>query len=208
MKRLSHFRVRRRMVSIGAAALFGSAASRAVSQGASSGAAANLEDAPEAAFLHRPWPADRATPPLALPNHDGGRWDLADARGRVVVLNFWASWCEPCRTEMPSLELLAHRHERDGLVVMAVNHRETDTAIRRFLDQMPISLPILRDVDGAVARDWGVRMFPTTVLVGRDGRARFSVIGEADWLAPDLRSLLAPLFAERAAFSFQREEKS
>ena len=153
----------------------------------------------DVAPLHRPWPPARATPPLALADHDGGRWSLHDARGQVVVLNFWASWCEPCRTEMPSLELFAQRHERDGIVVMAVNHRETDAALDRFLQQMPISLPILRDTDGAAARDWGVRVFPTTVLVGRDGRARFSVIGEADWLAPELRNLLAPLLAEPGA---------
>ncbi|MBW7923151.1 MAG: TlpA family protein disulfide reductase [Burkholderiaceae bacterium] len=139
--------------------------------------------------------------------HGGGRWSLADARGSVVVLNFWASWCEPCRTEMPSLELFGRRHERGNVAVVAVNYRETDAAIRRFLEQMPVSLPILRDADGAAARDWGVRVFPTTVLVGRDGRARFSLIGEADWLAPALDELLAPLLAERAAFRFVRPEQ-
>src|SRR5690606_33531741 len=93
----------------------------------------------EAPLVHRPWPAGRPTPPLVLPLHDrGGAWSLDEARGLVIVLNFWAGWCEPCRTEMPSLELFAQRHEHDGLVVMAVNHRETDAAIDRFLGQMPI----------------------------------------------------------------------
>ena len=147
--------------------------------------------------LRRPWPSNRATPPLALPGYEGPAWSLQAARGKVAVLNFWAGWCEPCRAEMPSLELLAARHEADGLVVVAVNHRETDAAIRRFLDQMPVTLPIVRDSDGAAARDWGVRVFPSTVIVGRDGRARFTVVGEVDWTGPEARQWLAPLLREQ-----------
>jgi thiol-disulfide isomerase/thioredoxin len=148
--------------------------------------------------LRRPWPQDRPTPPLALQTQEGAAWDLAGARGKVVVINFWASWCEPCRTEMPSLDLLAERDKADGLVVVAVNHRETDAAVRRFLEQMPTWLPILRDRDGAASRAWGVRVFPTTVLVGRDGRARFSIIGEADWGGAAARAWIAPLLQQRA----------
>ena len=81
--------------------------------------------------LRRPWPAGRPTPPLELPSWEGPRFNLAEARGKVVLLNFWASWCEPCRTEMPSIELLAERFAKDGLVVQAVNFRETDAALRR-----------------------------------------------------------------------------
>jgi transglutaminase-like putative cysteine protease/thiol-disulfide isomerase/thioredoxin len=92
----------------------------------------------------QPWPTGRPTPDIDLPTWEGPPFHLAGARGQVVVLNFWASWCEPCRAEMPSLELLAQRHERDGLQVVAVNFRETDGAIRRFLEQTPLSLPILR----------------------------------------------------------------
>jgi len=144
-----------------------------------------------AEVLRRPWPAKTAAPPLALPTLDGPPWSLADAKGRVCVVNFWASWCEPCRTELPSLELLAQRHERDGLVVVAVNFRETDAAVRRFVDRMPTTLPLLRDTDGAVNRAWQVRIYPTTFLIGRDGRPRFSIVGEADWNADPVRSWVA-----------------
>lgn len=129
----------------------------------------------------RPWPKSRPTPPLKLPAWEGEPFDLAAARGQVVLLNFWASWCEPCRAEMPSLELLAERHAKDRLTVVCVNFRETDAAIARYLAQFPISLPILRDRDGGAAKDWQVRIFPTTIAIGRDGRAAFTVTGEVDW---------------------------
>lgn len=151
----------------------------------------------EAGAMLRDWPRNRPTPPLELPALDGPVWRLASVKGQVVALNFWAGWCEPCRTEMPSLELMAQRHESDGLLVMAVNHREGESTIRRFLEQMPVSVPILRDADGGAARAWGVRVFPTTVLVGRDGRAAFSVIGEVDWTGAQARQWLAPLLAPR-----------
>ena len=141
----------------------------------------------------QPWPAGRAVPALELPGFDGPAWRLAGARGQVVLLNFWASWCEPCRAEMPSLELLAERHVKDRLVVVAVNFRETDASIRRYLAQWPITLNIVRDADGAAARAWGVRIFPTTVVIGRDGRPAFTVTGEVDWTGAEARRWLAPL---------------
>lgn len=156
-------------------------------------AAAPLAARAEDDVAPKPWPAGRATPPLDLPLQGGARWSLAQAHGRVVLLNFWASWCEPCRSEMPSLELLAQRLEADGLDVMAVNHRETDAVINRYLAQWPMTLPILRDADGGAARAFGVRIFPTTIAIGRDGRVAFSVVGEADWTSATSRRWIAPL---------------
>jgi thiol-disulfide isomerase/thioredoxin len=134
-----------------------------------------------------PWPKQRPTPPLQLPALDGPAWTSASARGQLLVLNFWASWCEPCRSEMPSLELLAERHQAHKLAVIAINFRENEAAIRRFVQQSALTLPIVRDVDGAAARAFGVRIFPSTVLIGRDGRAIFTVTGEADWTGPEAR---------------------
>ena len=145
----------------------------------------------------RPWPRGRATPSVVLPGLDASPWNLSQARGQVVLVNFWASWCEPCRTEMPSLELLAQRHQDDGLVVVAVNFRETDAAIRRFVALMPTSLPILRDADGAAARAFGARIFPTTVAIDRAGRAAFTVVGECDWTGAAARTWIEPLVAAR-----------
>jgi len=156
---------------------------------AASGLPARAQQPPAA--RREAWPRSRPTPALELPQWEGGAWRLADARGQVVVLNFWATWCEPCRAELPSLELLAQRHERDRLQVMAVNFRDGEATLRRFLAQQPLTLPILRDVDGAAARAWMVRIFPTTVVIGRDGRAAFFVVGEVDWTGPESRQWIA-----------------
>ena len=142
---------------------------------------------------YRPWPKSKPTPALELPAWESPPVRLAALRGQVVVLNFWASWCEPCRAEMPSLELMAERHKGDRLQVLAVNFRETDGTIRRFLAQTDFSLPILRDADGAAARAWQVRIFPSTVVIGRDGRAAFTVVGEVDWGGAEARAWIAPL---------------
>lgn len=143
----------------------------------------------------QPWPAGRATPALTLPSWQGPAVSLAALHGRPVLINFWASWCAPCRTEMPSLELLATRFEADGLEVLAVNYRETDGAVRRYVEQTGITLPVLRDRDGAAAQAFGVRIFPTTVAVGRHGRALFTVVGELDWGGDGARALVEPVLS-------------
>ena len=155
--------------------------------------------AARAAHTVRPWPTGRPTPALALTDMDGKAWTLAALKGHPVLLNFWASWCEPCRAEMPSLELLATRHERAGLVILAVNYQEAAPTIKRFLETLPFSLPILLDRDGDAASAWTPRVFPTTVLIDRGGNPRSSVIGELDWMGETARALVEPLLAHPKA---------
>mgnify|MGYP006283333565 CR=1 FL=1 len=137
-------------------------------------------DAPDES-LFRSWPKNKATPDWQLPDLQGQAWGAQGLKGRTVLLNFWASWCEPCRSEMPSLELAAQQFEAQGLVVLAVNFRETDLTLQRFLQAYPTSLTVLRDRDGAATRSWGVRVFPSTVLIDKTGQARAWVQGEIDW---------------------------
>jgi thiol-disulfide isomerase/thioredoxin len=141
----------------------------------------------------RVWPPRQSVPRTVLPAWEGPAWSLEQARGKVVLLNFWASWCAPCRAEIPSLEAFAARHERDGVEVLAVNFRETEGALRRFLASMPLALTVLRDVDGTAARAWQVSIYPSTVVIGRDGRPAFTVVGELDWTGPVAASWLSPM---------------
>jgi len=152
-----------------------------------------------AAHVVQRWAPGRPTPQLNLTDLEGNAWNLAALQGQVVVLNFWASWCEPCRAEMPSLELLATRHERRGLIVLAVNFKETVPAIKRFLEVAPVSLPILLDPDGVSAAAWTARMFPSTVLIDRNGIARTTVVGELDWMGAVARDLIEPLLTQAKA---------
>ena len=132
----------------------------------------------------RDWPRGRATPSVQLPMLDGGAWTLAGVRGRPVLLNFWATWCEPCRAEMPSLQQLATRHQAQGLQVLAINFREADSTVRRFMATTALGLPVLLDADGGAAKAFGVHTFPSTVGVDRAGKARYVVTGEVDWAGP------------------------
>lgn len=184
---------RRALLAVAGAAAAACLGAGAVRQAVAQPAPASPAAAAVPGAQRHEWPRARPTPALALPALDGPLWRLADARGQVVLLNFWASWCEPCREELPSLELLAERHARDGVQVLAVNFREHETTIRRFLERQPMTLPVLRDADGAAARAWLVRIFPTTVAIARDGRAAFSVVGEHDWTGPEARRWLAAL---------------
>jgi len=149
----------------------------------------------------RPWQSGRATPPLSLTDLDGKTWALEALRGSALVLNFWATWCEPCREEMPSLQALAKQHHADPMVVLTVNYQENESGIRRFLERVPLALPVLLDRDGAVTKAWTPRVFPTTVLVDRGGRPRHQVIGAVDWAGDEARQWVAELLATGAARS-------
>jgi thiol-disulfide isomerase/thioredoxin len=133
------------------------------------------------AYQVRPWESSRAAPPLSLTDLQGKTWDLQMLQGRAVLLNFWATWCEPCREEMPSLEVLAKRHRADPLAVLTVNYQESESGIRRFLERVPLGLPVLLDRDGSATKAWTPRVFPTTVTIDRTGRPRHQVVGAVDW---------------------------
>lgn len=141
----------------------------------------------QAAYQVRDWPARQPVPAFVLGDIDHKTWRLAELRGSAVMLNFWATWCEPCRAEMPSLEALAARHRADGLVVLAVNFREAEPTIRRFLEKMPIGLPIVMDPQGSVTKAWTPGVFPSTVLIDRSGQPRRTIVGELDWNAELVR---------------------
>ena len=143
--------------------------------------------------LRTAWPRGARTPSLRLPRLDATTWSLEEQRGHAVLLNFWATWCEPCREEMPALARLAAREQARGLRVVAVDYRETEDAVRRFLDATPLAIEVARDPDGAAAKAFDVHAFPSTVAIGADGRVRFVVMGECDWADARSRAWLDEL---------------
>jgi thiol-disulfide isomerase/thioredoxin len=136
--------------------------------------------ADEARFV--PW-KDVKTPPLALRDLAGRQHALADYRGKVVLVNFWATWCEPCREEMPSMQRLKERFAGEQFAVLAVNYGEADTRASEFLKLSSLDLTVLLDPSQDASRAWRVRVLPASFLVGPDGRARYAVIGEIDWMS-------------------------
>lgn len=120
---------------------------------------------------------------------------LADYKGQVVLLNIWATWCVPCRTEMPSIEALHDRFGPRGLKVVAVsvdNAGATD-AVRRFRDQYGLTFEILQDASGKIQQNYQTTGVPETFVIGRDGVIRKKVIAAADWDSPANRALFAQL---------------
>lgn len=156
------------------------------------GGHAALPDSTSPGYDVQSWPRGRAAP--AIPSVDlvGRPWSLPALRGRAVLLNFWASWCEPCRAEMPALQALAER-ETDHLAVLTVNLKESPEAIARFVQFTGLTLPVLRDPLGECARAWGVRIYPSTVLIDPNGNARATVRGALDWAGAEGEALWRPL---------------
>jgi thiol-disulfide isomerase/thioredoxin len=122
----------------------------------------------------------------------GKRLTLGDFRGRVVLLNIWATWCGPCRSEMPSLDRLQAQHRHDGLAVLTVSvDSDGSLAVRRFFEQSGIrNLTPYLDADNATARAFGAHAIPTTLLIGRDGKVIGSIVGAMEWDSPDAVALI------------------
>jgi thiol-disulfide isomerase/thioredoxin len=138
------------------------------------------------------WPGNKAPPLGAGVDAQGKPLLLKNLRGQALVINFWATWCEPCREEMPSLAQLA-QSQSGKLRVLAVNFKESPATVGQFVAATGLTLPTLRDPDGALARAWGIRVFPSTVLIGADGQVRSVVRGALDWNGAAAVGLIAPL---------------
>jgi thiol-disulfide isomerase/thioredoxin len=112
-------------------------------------------------------------PDFALKTDSGSNLRLSELRGDVVMINFWASWCGPCREEMPLLDEIHQRYKPLGFTVLGVNVEEDSRAAKALLEQIPVSFPILFDNDSTVSKLYDVRAMPSTILVDRDGNMRY-----------------------------------
>lgn len=145
-----------------------------------------------AGFELKPWTGG-PTPALALQDAAGRKMNLADYRGKVVLVNFWATWCAPCVAELPAMQKLRDKLAAAGFEVLAVNYKETTKKVDDFLVRRPLDLPIPRDADGAAAIAWSVRTFPTSFVIDTEGKIRYWVLGEVDWLSPSVEGKIRAL---------------
>jgi len=154
----------------------------------------------------RPWLGP--TPALQLRDLDGREHRLADYRGRVVLVNFWATWCAPCRDEMPSIGKLRRSLDGQPFAVLAVNLGEPASRIEKFRAQVPMDFPVLLDADTATARAWKARFLPATYLVDGEGRVRYAHYGELDWSGPEARARIQELLGRIPRKAFESAARS
>ncbi len=129
-----------------------------------------------------PYTADPAPPTLLLPDLEGHMHNLGDYRGRVVLVNFWASWCPPCVHEMPSLQRLKDKLSGRPFTILAVNMAEDSHTVRAFLrDKVHADFTVLLDADGETLKRWKVFVFPTSFVIGPDGKIRYGAYGALPW---------------------------
>ena len=140
--------------------------------------------------LDKPIPA----PDFKLKGEDGKWYQLSDMRGKVVVINFWATWCPPCRYEMPALESLWQKVKDQNIIILGINVGEDADTIFEFTGTYPVSFPLPMDIDGKVIEQYPIKGLPTTYVINPQGMVTHRAVGsrvwDEDWLINKLKSLL------------------
>jgi peroxiredoxin len=136
-------------------------------------------------------------PPFSLTRLGGGTAALSDFSDKVVLLNFWATWCAPCREEMPAMQRLWERYREQGLVIVAVAaDRGDDKQVASFVDKLGLDYPILLDPTGEVRNRYEVVGLPMSYLIGRDGKISGRIIGITEWDSPQAFALVEHLLQQ------------
>lgn len=131
------------------------------------------------------------------PGPSAKKVSLKDFRGRLVLLNFWASWCLPCREEMPAMERLYQEFKNQGFVILAVNVKDKQKDALAFVKELKLTYPALFDPEGEVGLLYGAWGLPTTYLIGRQGEGLARAWGPADWYNPGARRLIKALLEQK-----------
>ncbi len=140
------------------------------------------------------WPANQAAPRLEATDLDGKLWRIQELRGRAVLLYFGSSACKPCRVDIQGLHKLAEIHDSQKLVILVINVGESSATTAQYAREAALTLPVLPDASGAIAKTWGVTALPATVLVAADGKPRQRIRGKVDWYSPQVAKLIESLF--------------
>jgi peroxiredoxin len=136
-------------------------------------------------------------PNFTLQSNAGGQVSLASLKGKVVMVNFWATWCVPCRQEMPHLEALYQKYNSLGFELLAVNVEKNNAeGARRWLQETPVTFPVLFDPENQVTKLYKVQTMPSTVIIGRDGTMRFMHNGYKPGYENDYQTQVRALLRE------------
>jgi peroxiredoxin len=136
-------------------------------------------------------------PEFNLKTLGGGSVDLADFRGKVVMVHFWATWCPPCVEEIPTLDKLFHNLTGKDFALLAVSEDDDGAAVASFLQKNKLSLPVLMDAGSEVARQYGTYKLPETYIVDRQGVVQYKAIGPRDWTDPANIQILQKLIESK-----------
>lgn len=139
----------------------------------------------------------RATPEFSLPTLEGKTTALKDFKGKLVFLNFWASWCVPCREEMPAMERLYEEFKNKDFVVLAVNVKDRRPDALAFVKELKLTYPVVFDPDGQVGLLYGAWGLPTTYLIGPGGEGLARAWGPAEWYGSNARKLIQALLDQK-----------
>ena len=140
-------------------------------------------------------PVPVTAPDFTLEDMDGKSYTLSSLRGKVVMVNFWATWCPPCREEIPSMETVYQALHKKGFIVLAINQWETPDHVFSYMGQLEVfpSFPILFDRDSHVSEAFGVKGLPTTLIIDKQGRVVYRAIGGRNFNHPEVRKLIRQL---------------
>jgi len=143
-------------------------------------------------FKQRP-----SAPDFTLKDMEGEFYQLSKQKGKVIVLNFWATWCPPCLKEMPSMQRAWDKVKKDNILLWAVNVGETEDDIFAFSAEVEVNFPLLINEDQSVMQRWGVQAMPTTYIIDKKGRVAYYAIGDRQWDNTVILDVLKALNAEK-----------
>jgi peroxiredoxin len=146
-----------------------------------------------------PIEAGRAAPEFALPRLGGGEIALRQLRGKVVLVNFWATWCAPCEQEMPAMQRLYARLAPRGFELVAISQDDGPEVVEKFRARLALTFPIALDEDHAVAREYQSFRYPESFLIDREGVLVARYIGEREWDAPEYAARIERVLDEMPA---------
>jgi thiol-disulfide isomerase/thioredoxin len=138
-----------------------------------------------AQYEKTPWPQSSPKFQWSLKDTQSQVWSPESLRGKKVIVNFWATWCAPCKEELPTLQIFSDLQDPSQTVVITINVKEHPSRAIRFMQSQQMTLPVVPDPQGELAQKFGIKVFPTTLLIDKTGQIKWRIVGEVDWTSAE-----------------------